>query len=341
MELLQIFMTALNAVVPIILLIALGYILKQRGFLTEGFLQVGNKLVFKLMLPCMLFINTYSIPSLADIRWDITVYSSLAVVLIFCLSLFTAVSTTPVPQRRGVILQCCFRSNFVIIGLPLAASLGGSEAEAVAAVLSAVTVPLFNILAVIALSIFVQRKESIGQTAKHVIHGILTNPLIIAVAIGLICLMLRWAQTVIFHKVLFRLDTQAAFLFDAVKTLKNGTTPLALMVLGGQFVFSAVKELKKEIIAATLWRIVLAPAIGIGGAVLLTNLGILRCTGADYPALIALFGSPVAVSSAIMAKGMDNDEQLATQLVVWTTLFSGITVFLTVCLLMLTGLIPI
>ena len=79
MALFQIFMTALNAVVPIILLIALGYLLRQKGFLTDGFLQVGNKLVFKLMLPCMLFVNVYSIPSLADIRWDITVYSSAAI----------------------------------------------------------------------------------------------------------------------------------------------------------------------------------------------------------------------------------------------------------------------
>lgn len=333
-------MTALNAVMPIILLILLGYMLKQKGFLTDGFLQVGNKLVFKLMLPTMLFINTYSIPSLADIRWDITVYSTIAVILIFFLSLFTAVRATPVPQRRGVILQCCFRSNFVIIGLPLAASLGGSAAEAVAAVLSAVTVPLFNILAVIALSVFVQRKESLGKTVKHVLRDILTNPLIIAVVIGMGCLALRWVQTLIFGRVVFRLDTQTAFFFGALNTLKSGTTPLALMVLGGQFTFSAVKELKKEILAATVWRIVLAPILGIGGAVVLTHWGILHCTGADYPALIALFGSPVAVSSAIMAKGMGGDEQLATQLVVWTTLFSAITVFITVCTLMATGLIP-
>lgn len=340
MELIHIFITALNAVVPIILLIGLGYILRQKVFLTDGFLQVGNKLVFKLMLPCMLFINVYSIPSLADIRWDITIYALAAILLIFFLSLFTTVGISPIPARRGVILQCCFRSNFVIIGLPLAASLGGADAEAVAAVLSAVSVPLFNVLAVIALSVFVEQKESFAQSTRRVLKGIITNPLIIAVALGLVCLALRWAQTAMFGEVRFRIDTQAAFAFDAVKTLKNGTTPLALMVLGGQFTFSAVKSLKKEIIAATLWRIVLAPIIGIGGAVLLTHLGILRCTGADYPALIALFGSPVAVSSAIMAKNMGGDEQLATQLVVWTTLFSAVTVFATVCILMATGLIP-
>lgn len=335
-----IFLTAWDAVVPIILLILLGYILRQRGFLTEPFLQVGNKLVFKLMLPTMLFINIYRIDSLSGVRWDLAIYALAAILVIFLLSLVTAITTTGVPQRRGVILQCCFRSNFVIIGLPLAASLGGAEAEAVAAVLSAVSIPLFNVLAVVSLSVFVGRKESFLQSVRHILRDIVTNPLIIAVALAMACLGIRWGQVAIWGAVKFRLDTQTAFFFDALNTLKSGTTALALIILGGQFVFSAVKELKKEIIVATLWRVVLSPAIGIGGAVLLTHMGILHCTGADYPALIALFGSPVAVSSAIMAKGMGNDEQLATQLVVWTTLCSGITVFLSVCLLMATGLIP-
>ena len=86
---------------------------------------------------------------------------------------------------------------------------------------------------------------------------------------------------------------------------------------------------------------VLSPVIGVGGAILLTNLGLLHCTQAHYPALVALFGSPVAVSSAIMAKGMGNDEQLATQLVVWTTIASGVTVFLSVCALMAMGYIAV
>lgn len=335
----QIFMTALNAVAPIILLILLGYLLRQKGFLTEGFLKNGNSLVFKILLPTMLFINIYHIESLVGIRWEIAIYALTAICVIFCLSLATAILTTPVAERRGVILQCCFRSNFVIIGLPLAASLGGSEAEAVAAVLSAVSIPLFNVLAVISLSVFVGRKESFWQSAKQILKSIVTNPLIIAVALGMVCVSLRWVQTAIWGDVLFRLDTQAVFFFDALITLKNGTTALALMVLGGQFVFSAVKELKKEILVATLWRVVLSPVIGVGGAILLTALGVLHCTAADYPALIALYGSPVAVSSAIMAKGMGNDEQLATQLVVWTTIASGITVFLGVCILIAAGLI--
>ena len=341
MEWTVILMTALNAVLPIILLIFLGYCLRQKGFLSENFLAVGNKLVFKLMLPAMLFINIYGLDSLADVQWDVTMYALLAIVVIFCLSFVSAVATTAVPQRRGVILQCCFRSNFVIIGLPLAAALGGGAAEAVAAVLSAVSIPLFNVLAVVSLTVFVERKSSLRESVKQILKGILTNPLIIAVCLAVLCLGIRKAEVAIWGSEVFRLDRDLAFFFDAVVTLKNGTTPLALVVLGGQFVFSAVKELKKEILVATVWRVVLSPMIGVGGAIFLTHLGLLHCTQAHYPALVALFGSPVAVSSAIMAKGMGNDEQLATQLVVWTTIASGVTVFLSVCALMALGYIAV
>jgi predicted permease len=85
--------------------------------------------------------------------------------------------------------------------------------------------------------------------------------------------------------------------------------------------------------------LLLAPALGIGGAFLMNELGLIHCGPAEYPALVALFASPVAVSSAIMATEMKNDEQLATQLVVWTTLLSSVTVFAISCILMALGLI--
>ena len=156
----------------------------------------------------------------------------------------------------------------------------------------------------------------------------------------MVCLVLRWAQTEIWGQVIFSLSLHTKFFYTLLTWLKNITTPLALLVLGGQFVFSAVKALKKEIIISTLCRLVLAPVIGIGGAYLADRVGLVVCGPADYPALVALFASPVAVSSAIMATQMKNDEQLATQLVVWTTLFSSVTVFLAACILMATGLIP-
>lgn len=334
----QVLTTALNAVMPIVLLIVLGYLLRQKGFLTDQFLSIGNKLVFSVCLPVMMFVNVYGIASISDVRWDICLYSVAAVALLFLLGIVMALAVTPVPERRGVLLQCSFRSNFAIIGMPLAATLGGEAGAAVAAVLSAVTVPVFNVLAVIALSAF-QRENGRPVSGRKLLLDVVKNPLIDGVALGVAALLIRQWQVAQFGSVAFSLQRDLPWLYSAAKDIKSIASPLALLLLGGQFRFSAVKELWKEVAAGTVCRTVMAPLLGVGGAVLLGNWGVLQCGPAEYPALIALFGSPVAVSSAIMAREMHNDEQLATQLVVWTSIASIVTVFFTVCLMMSLGLL--
>lgn len=336
----QIFVTALEAVLPLVLLILLGCFLRAKGFLTDDFLSVGSKVVFRLCLPVMLFVSVYNIEDITRIRWDLCLYCAGASLLLFVLGVLVAVVTTPVAERRGVLVQCVFRSNYAIVGMPLAAALGGEEATAVAAVLTAALVPVFNVLAVLALSMF--RKDERGQVGIGKIAGdVVRNPLIIGVAAGLLALLVRQWQIGQFGAVVFSLERDLAAVYDALRDLKSMTTPLALIVLGGQFRFSAVRGLFKEILTGTVWRTVLAPIIGVGGAILLGRWGVLHCGAAEYPALIALYGSPVAVSSAIMAREMHNDEQLATQLLVWTSVVSIVTLFAAVCLLMSVGLIAV
>ena len=342
MQLTHILYTAVNAVLPIILLILLGYFLRKKGFLTENFVKVGNKLVFNVCLPSMLFVNVYDIESFTEIQWDIVLFCVLAVVAIFIIGLGLAVVTTDVAERRGALWQCTFRSNFAIIGLSLAGALGSSEALGVAAVVSAFTIPVFNILGVIALTVFIKKEGQGKSSIAGIIKNIAKNPLIIGVVLGLLCLGIRALQVNMFGEVIFALNKQTKFLYTSLNNLKAIASPLALLVLGGQFEFSAVKGLRKEIMAGTIGRIIMAPAIGIGGAVLLSSCtDLLHCGINEYPALIALFGSPVAVSSAVMAGAMGNDEQLATQLVVWTSVCSIVTIFLMVCILMAAGLLAV
>lgn len=339
---LHILATATNAVLPIILLILLGYVLRQKNFLNDSFLKIGNSLVFKVCLPCMLFINVYDIKDFSQIQWDIVIYAVVMIFIIFFLGLATALATTKIPERRGVILQCTFRSNFAIIGLSLAGALGGDEAMAVGAVVSAFSIPVFNILAVIALSIFVGKQNGSQSSVKGILKKIVTNPLIIGVVLGMVCVGIRGLETKLFGSVVFSLRTHVKFLYTALNNLKAIASPFALIILGGQFTFSAVRGLMKEIVVGTAWRVVLAPTLGIGCAILLTACtSWFQCGVNEYPALIALFGSPVAVSSAIMAGSMGNDEQLATQLVVWTSLCSIVTVFLLVFILMSMGLLVV
>jgi len=342
MQLTHILYTAINAVLPIILLILLGYLLRKKGFLTENFVKIGNKLVFNVCLPSMLFINVYDIESFASIQWDIVIYAVMAVFVIFIIGLVMAVVTTDVAERRGALWQCTFRSNFAIIGLSLAGALGSNDALGVAAVVSAFTIPVFNILGVIALTVFIKKEGQEHTDIIGILKNIAKNPLIIGVMLGLLCLGIRALQVQQFGEAIFTLNKQTKFLYTSLKNLKAIASPLALLVLGGQFEFSAVKGLRKEIIVGTVGRIVLAPLVGIGGAVLLSSFTpLLSCGVNEYPALIALFGSPVAVSSAVMAGAMGNDEQLATQLVVWTSICSIATIFLIVCLLMAAGLLAV
>jgi len=55
---LEILIYSFNAVAPLCLMMALGYHLKQRGLVDEPFLKTGNALVFKVLLPVMIFDNT-------------------------------------------------------------------------------------------------------------------------------------------------------------------------------------------------------------------------------------------------------------------------------------------
>ena len=339
MSIFHILFTAINAVVPVVLMILLGYFLRRSGFLTKEFVKTGNKLVFKVCLPCMLLINVYDIESFSSINWPFVIFCVTMAVVTFVLGYAAAVLTTRVPERRGVIWQCSFRSNYAIIGLSLAAAVGGDQAVAVAAIISAFVVPLFNVMAVIALTSFVGEGGSAKEKIKGILLNIVNNPIIIGVVLGLICMAIREIQKAVFGEVVFSMKVHTKFLYTTLNNLKTITSPLALLILGGQFEFSAVKGLMKEIVTGTVFRIVVAPLLGIGGAIVLTCMGVLNCGINEYPALIAMFGSPVAVTSAVMAGSMGNDEQLATQLVVWTSLFSIFTIFAQVCILMAMGLL--
>ena len=336
----QILSTAVNAVVPILLLILLGYWLRRIGFINENFVRIGNKLVFNVCLPIMLFINVYDTEGFASIKWDVVIYTVAVICLLFVISFAIAMAGTKVPERRGVIMQCVYRSNFAIIGVPLAGALGGGEAMMMTAMLSAFSIPAFNIFSVISLTIFMKDKETGKIDVKETCLNILKNPLIIGVVSGLAALGLRQLQADLLGGIKFSLSRDVKFLYQALCSLKDITSPFALIVLGGQFTFSAVKGAFREIAIGTVSRVALAPIVGIGLAVLLsTYTDILHCGVNEYPALIALFGSPMAVSGAVMASAMKNDEQLATQLVVWTSVCSILTIFLTVCIMMPAGLL--
>ena len=336
------FWFSVNAVLPILILLSFGYILKRTGFINEQFLTTGNKFVFRIALPALLYYTIYSIPDFSDINWSVVVYSVIGVTILFVMGFFIALFTTKKENQRGVIWQGVYRANYAIIGIPLAEAIGGAEALSVVALCSAFVVPMINIYAVISLTFFVKDEESDMLPFKNTIIKIMKNPLIISILIGLITLWIRSLIPLdpVTGEHVFTIQNNLKFIYLAIKWVGQIASPFALIVLGGTFEFLAIRELAKQVKVGVISRVVFAPLIALSIAVLLSKYtSFFNFTSLEYPALIALFASPVAISSAVMAWEMKNDGRLAVQLVVWTTSMTIFSIFIIVFLFRSIGLL--
>lgn len=329
----DVFSYAFNSVAPILLLVLLGFLLKKLHFAGDEFFKKANSLVFNVFLPILLFTNVYSLESLSEVNWKAAVYSVFAVFLFLGVGAICTALFVREHNQKGVMLQCSFRSNHAIIGIPLAQSLGGAQALAFASLLSAIAIPLFNVLAVFCLSHYAdsKKKPTILQTAVKTVK----NPLILGVACGAAALLVRsFLPLGTDGSPVFTVKEDIPFLWTAVKSAASIASPLSLVILGARFDFSAIKNLAKPITLGVILRNFIAPALGIGLAVFLSKrFGLFEVTKNELPGYISVFGSPVAVSSAVMVGEIGGDDQLATQLVVWTSVISLFSVFITVVIL--------
>lgn len=315
----------LNAILPILLPVLLGYFLKKIKFFDDETFVKINKLVFKVLIPVLLFSNLY-MADLSDIDWPFVLFSAGAILVLFGLGLIIALFIKD-KKQKGVILQAAFRSNYAIIGIPLATMLGGEAARAAASVVAAITVPMFNILAVIALSIY-DHEDDVKVSIKDVLKKIITNPLIIGVIAGLVFCLIGMGINALGGNMQSFLNKDnmtgaAAFIPKTISSIANLATPLALLVLGGRFEFKAIKSLWMQLSVSVSIRLVVTPLVFLTIAYFL---GFNSAT--EFAILIALFATPIAVSSVPMALQMKQDDELAGQIVVWTSALSAITLFI-------------
>ena len=318
---------AINATAPIVLMVVVGYFLKKIGLIDATLAKAANRLVFKVFLPCMLFLNVYKIESFEDIDFTFVWYALGATLVLFLGAIASVRLITPENAKRGALLQSVFRANYALVGIPLATSLFGERGSIMATVLSAFIVPLFNTLAVIGLSIYSPGKK---PEFKRVVVDIAKNPLIQAIALGFVALGIR--ALFVELGVDFRL-TDIQPIYKTLSNLSSVATPLALVALGAQFELSAIPELKKHIIFGVVTRNLVVPLLGIGAAYFIGEF-----EGAHFATFVAVFCTPVAVSSVPMAQEMEADTALAGQLVVWTTVFSAISIFLASYVLKVLGI---
>lgn len=295
---------SLNVVLPLFITITLGYFIRRINLFDDHTLKVMNKVTFKTFLPLLLFFNVYKTNLDGVFNLKLVIFAP-STILISCISMCFIIPIIEKENRkRGVLVQAIFRSNFVLFGLPVTLSLFGEENAGVPSLLIAIIVPMFNFLAVIVLEIFRGGKINIKETIK----GIITNPLIVSSLLGIFFMLNGIKLPNVIEK--------------TISDLSKVATPLALVVLGGSFKFNKIKGYTKQLIIGIVGRLVIIPGIFIPIAIILGFRKI------ELATIMIMLAAPTAVSSFTMAEQMDGDSELAGQLVVFTSAFAVITIFL-------------
>ena len=143
-----------EAVLPIFILMLIGYLIKRTKLADKKSLDVMNKLVFKIFLPVLLFYNIYSTQTADVFDVKLIAFTVVGILFIFVLGYISVLFLTKDNARRGVMLQSFFRANFAILGIPLVSYICGNKTSGIASLMVAVVIPMFSILAVIALERF-------------------------------------------------------------------------------------------------------------------------------------------------------------------------------------------
>lgn len=324
------FFYTLRAILPILLIILLGYAVHRLSSWPDTFYKMLNQLCFRWFLPIHLFCNIYSVENLAAMNWKVIGFIFLSI--LFCFALGLLISRLFVRERsqKGVITQATFRSNQAILGIPLANALGGEAALAFASMTTSVCVPLFNVLGVITLTFFSGNPEQ-KISVRSLVRRVVTNPLIIGCLSGMAIVVIRQFLPTIDGVPIFTIKNQLPSLYQALTNLSKVASPVMLFVLGTRLNIGSIPGLLPQLRLGVLIRLIICPVLVLGTAILLRQpLGL---TTLEMPTLIAISSTPVAVSSAVMVQEIGGDDQLAGQLVVWTSVLSMFSVFCIVYLL--------
>jgi predicted permease len=297
-----------NVIVPIFLLIVLGYVLTRLKLWDEHFLEIANNVCFKCLLPVLLFYNVAKANIFEVFNGKLIIYVCLSGCLI-CGGLFLIVPLfIKDKKRRGVMIQGTFRSNFLLFGVPLGLSIGGSEGETLAAVVASFYVPLINMLSVISLYAF---SDAENKNLKSALIGIVKNPLIIGGISGLVFSLIR-------NSIGFEIPVM---IDSTLSNIKATATPLAFLILGGDLKLNSMLRDIKASAVSVFGKVVLIPAV------MLPVSALLGFNQLEMAILLAIFATPNAVSSYAMARNYEADYELAGEIITIGTLLSIFTIF--------------
>ena len=294
---------AIKAIIPLFLLIGVGIYIRWQKMLTDTELQHVNSMIFRVFFFCMMFYNMYTTTLATALRPRLIVFTVVSLFVMLFISAVVVCTVEKDNRSRGAMLQALFRSNFVLLGIPLVENIFGSEALAVPTMMIAFISPIYNTVS----------KFFLPETLRVV----LKNPMIIGGILGAAFMLLG--------------ITVPEPVLKPIRQISSCTSPVALLILGASFRFGEISKEKRNLVIVVLGRLVVIPAVVLGTAY------IMGFRGVDFVTLICIFATPCAVASFAMAQQLGSNAVLAGNSVVLSSAFSGITLFGWILLFQMAG----
>lgn len=309
------FLLSINIILPIVILVFFGIYLKRRNFLDKAFLSSANRLIFYFGIPSMLFINIYQshITEVFDLEFMIFIFviTLVFIALVWIFAYFWL--RNKAPEIIGAFVQGAFRGNITILALPILISIIGNDKLAKVVLSMAVLIPLYNIVAVILLSIH----SSNNISGKSIVIGIFKNPVMIGTFAGILVSLFGF--------------TTPVFVRTTLSLLSQMTTPVALICLGAGMTFEGFSNRFKYALFASLLKTMLMPLIFAVVAYLWGFRDL------DIVMIVVMGAVPTSISSYVMVVQLDGDQYVGSTNVVLTTVMSGVTMTFWIFVLMELG----
>lgn len=294
---------SLNTTIPVFLMMVLGYVLHQKTrLLNDHFASYLNTFVFQVALPVQLFKNLSESDFHTVWNGQVVIFcfvASLASILLMLLLSFLLKDRS----LQAEFIQAGYRGSQALLGAALMQNIYGATGSLALVLIGAV--PLYNVAAVALLTLMAPGGHLDRKTMGKTLWGIVTNPILISIVIGLLWSLLRIPQPVIFQR--------------AVSSLAATATPLGLLALGASIDLKKAVGCWKPTVAASAFKLVIFAAIFLPAAVWM------GCRGEVLVAVLLMLASPTTVSCFSMARSMGHEGTLTSGVVMLTTVCSAFT----------------
>lgn len=276
---------------------------RKLGWMDEVFAAKMNKFVFLVPLPVLLFEQLATV-DFSEV-WDIKFILFCFVVTAISITISTLISLLWKDRSiKGEFIQATYRSSAALLGIAFIQNIYGTVGMAPLMIIG--SVPLYNIMAVVVLSVFKPGNNSFDKAlVKKTLKGIATNPIIIGIVAGFVWSALKLPMPLILHK--------------TVSSIGATATPMGLMSMGATFEMKKATSKMKPTLVAVFMKL-----IGFC-AIFLPVAAMLGFRNEQLIAILVMLGSATTVSSFVMARSMGHEGTLSSGVIMMTTLLSAFT----------------